>query len=414
MATTANFSAITALLEKDILDVLPYQRYQRAPLAKMFGGFEPINDQQDFYRENRTIPVGTRGTSMQNNTLYFDIITGQTGGAGAMSNALQVSYGTVPTLQGNVPLSRQYTAFTIGEDVLLTPGVIKDTFALYVQQSVNSSAMDISRQLYSDGTALIGTANATQSTPSTTFVFAASLNNDIDYAEFVPGGTNGGTLLQIGTNQPVQVTGTTAKNTVTLNRAITWTAGDSVYKDSPDGVNANIELVGLNGIIGSGSYAGITDPSWTSNVQTSFGSFSGNGGDAAMNNLWVKTTRNGNPSTIFMNATLFATYGNGLTPMKQFQASESAKLYAGWSTLEFMGGNGTVVLDFYCPDDHIYMLSPKTLWTAYLENLHWLPGTEGILNRIPGSANFEAVATEYLSTFCNVRNANSFISGVSA
>ena len=414
MATTANFSAITATLEKDILDILPYQRYQRAPLLKMFGGFEPVNDQQDFYRENRTIPVGTRGTSMQNNNLYFSIITGQTGGAGAMSTALQVAYGQVPMQQGVVPLSRQYAAFTIGEDVLLTPGVIKDTFALYVQQSINASAMDQSRQLYSDGTGLIGTANATQSTPSTTFVFAASTNGDIDYAEFVAGSAAGGTLLQIGTNQPVQVVGTTAKNTVTLSSAITWTAGNSVYKVSPDGVVSNIELVGLNGIIGTGAYAGITDPSWLSNVTTSFGSFSGNGGDSALSNLWVKTGRNGDPSLILMNATLFSSYGNGLTSLKQFQSTTNADLYAGWETLSFMGGKGTVVLDFYCPDDHIYVLTPSTLWTATLENIHWLPGTEGILNRIPGSATFEATATEYKSVFSNVRGANSFMSGVTA
>ena len=88
-----NFSAINALLEKDILPVIPYQRYQRAPLYKMYGGFEPTNDQQSFYKENRFITAGTKGTKMVNNVLYFDVITGMTGGAGAMSTALQVGYG---------------------------------------------------------------------------------------------------------------------------------------------------------------------------------------------------------------------------------------------------------------------------------------------------------------------------------
>jgi len=406
-----SFSAISATLEKDILDIIPYQRYQRAPIYKMFGGYEPINDQQDIYRENTSISVGTRGTSMQNNNLYFDIITGQTGGAGAMSTALQVGYGSVPLAQGIVPLTRQYAAFTIGEDVLLTPGVVKDTFALSIEQGINSSAMDMSRQLYSDGTALIGTANATQSTPSTTFVFAASTNGDIDYAEFVPGTPYGGTLLQIGTNQPVQVVGTTAVNTVTLSSPITWTAGNSVYKVTPDGVQANVENVGLNAIIATGAYAGITDPSWVAaKVTNSFGSFSANGGGAAMNNTWIKASRNGNPSNIFMNMTLFGAYGNGLTSLKQFNYNDP--LYAGWPTLEFMGTNGTVVLDPYAPDASIYFLSPKTMWMAYLEQIHWLPGTQGVLNRIPGSANFEAVATMYEAAFCNVRSANAIINGV--
>lgn len=409
MATpTASFSAITAILEKDILDVIPYERYQRAPLYKMWGGYEPVNDQQDFYKENRTIPVGTRGTSMQNNNLYFPFITNGTGGAGAMSTALSVGYGSVPMQQGLVPLSRQYTAFTIGEDVLLSPGVVKDTFALYVEQSINFSAMDTSRQLYSDGTGQIGTANATQASSSSTFVYAASTNGDIDYAEFTP--TN--TLIQVGTNTPVMVTGVTAKNTVTVSPAITWVAADAVYKVSPDGVVAGIELVGLNGIIGTGAYAGVTDPSWVSNVSTSFGSFSGNGGDGTLNGLWINTARNGNPSTVFMNSTVFRSYGNGLTPLKQFNFNDP--LYAGWPTLTFMGDNGKVVLDFACPDDHIYVLSPMTLWMAYLEQIHWLAGTDGILNRIPGTANYEAVATAYLSSFSNNRSANSFMSGVTA
>jgi hypothetical protein len=404
----ANFTAISSILEKDILDIIPFERYQRAPLLKMFGGYEPVNDQQSFYRENRTIPVGTRGTDMKNNTLYFPMIVGSTGGAGAMSNALQVTYGNVPMQQGNVPLTNQYTAFIIPENVLLAPGVVKDTFALYVQQATNSSAMDRSRQLYSDGTAQIGTANATQVAPSATFVYAASTNGDIDYAEFTPANT----IIQIGSNQPVLISDVTDVNTVTLATAQSWTAADAVYKVDSTGVHSGIEYVGLNGIIGTGAYAGVTNPAWKSQTSTSFGSFSGSGGEATMNTLWVKTTRNGNPSTIFMNGTLFTTYGNGLTTLKQFQSSYEAELYGGWGSLAFMGGAGTVALDFFCPDDHIYFLSPESMWMATLEPMHWLPGTQGVLNRIPGSANFEAVATEYDAAFCNVRSANSFMSGV--
>lgn len=407
---TENFSAISALLEKDILPVIPYQRYQRAPLYKMYGGFEPTNDQQSFYKENRFVKAGTRGTKMVNNILYFDIITGMTGGAGAMSTALQVGYGTVPTLQGQVALTRQYAAFTMGEDVLLSPGVVKDTFALSVEQSVNAHALDGSRQLYSDGTSAIGTANATQSTPSTTFVFAASTNGDIDFAQFVPGSANGGTVVQIGTNLPVQVVAVTALNTITLATAQTWSAGATLYKSTPDGVVGGVEYIGLNGTIGTGAYASITDPSWVSTVQNSFGSFGGNGGAAALDNNWIKSTKTGNPSTVLMNGTIFSAYGNGLTSLKQFNYMDP--LYAGWPTLQLMGHNGTIVLDWYCPDDHIYILSPESLWFAYLEDIHWLAGTQGVLNRIPGSANFEATATMYAAAFCNLRSGNTFMAGV--
>ena len=409
---TENFTAINALLEKDILPVIPYQRYQRAPLYKMFGGFEPTNDQQSFYKENRFIEQGTQGTKMQNNILYFDIITDQTGAAGAMSTDLQVVYGSVPLLQGQVNLARQATAFTMGEDVLLSPGVVKNTFALTCEQAVNAHALDGARQLYSDGTSALGTANATQSTPSTTFVFAASTNGDIDYAQFVGGNAQGGTIIQIGTNAPVQITGVTGVNTVTIATAQTWTSGNTVYKVTAGGVVGGVEYVGLNGIIGSGSYASISDPSWISTTQTSFGSFASNGGAGALDSNWIKTTKTGNPSTCVMNGTVFSSYGNGLTSQKQFNYMDP--LYAGWPQLQLMGQNGTVLLDWYCPDDHIYILSPESLWFAYLEDIHWLGGTQGILNRIPGSANFEATATMYAAAFCNLRSGNSFMSGVTA
>jgi hypothetical protein len=408
---TASFSAISAILEKDILDIIPYQRYARSPLYKMFGGYEPTNDDQMSYKENRSIPAGTKGTSMSNNNLYFPIITGQTGGAGAMDSSLSVGYGTVPTLQGTVPLTRQFVAFTIGEDVLISPGTVKDTFALYIQQSINSSAMDMSRQLYSDGTGTIGTAAAAGSS-TTAFVFASSLNNDIDYAEYVYGSANGGTMIQIGANAPVQVVAVTGKNSITLATAQTWSSGATVVKTSPNGTAGNIENVGLKGIIGSGTYAGISDPSWTSNVTTSFGSFTSNNGISALNTMWVKTTRVGNPSAVFVNGTLFASYGNNLVNKQQWLYNDP--MYAGWPTLEIMGGNGKMVLDFAAPDDSIFIVSPESLYMAYLGNINWVKGDSGILNHIQGTANYEAIATMYEAAFCNVRGANAIISGVTA
>lgn len=374
----------------------------------MWGGFEPVNDNDGAYRENSVIPVGIKGTSIKSNIFYFDIITGQTGGAGAMSTNLQVGYGTVPVSQGSINLARQYAAFTIGEDVLKSPGTVKDTFALYTQQSVNSFAMDQGRQLFSAGDSLIGTANATASTATTAFVFAASTNGDIDFADFVAPGT----LIQIGSNAPVKVTAVTDTNKVTIATALTWTAADSVYKATPDGVVGGVEYVGLNGIIGTGAYGGITNPSWKSQVTTSFGSFAANGGYTTMNSTWVKLRKIGNPKVIFMNATLFNAYGNGLTSMKEF--NEGDTLYAGWPRLNYMAGQGTIVLDYSCPDDHIYMLDPDSFYMAYIDDFHWLPGTNGALSRITGSANYEAIATCYGAAFNNLRGANGMISGASA
>lgn len=405
---TENFSAISFTLEKDILPTIPYQQYQRSLLYRIFGGYEPSNDQQDFYYENTTIGEGAQGTRMVNNTLSYPIITGQTGGAGAMDSSLTAGYGTVPGLQGVLNLTNQQVGFTIGENVLLSPGVVKDTLAMSIQQGANASAMDAERQLFGDGTGLISTAAATHASPTTTLLLTASTNNDLDYAQFIAPNT----VIKIGTNQPVTVVAYTAKNTVTISQAQTWTQGDAVLKATYNGNTGTFEYIGLGGIIGTGAYGSLTDPSWVSPVTTFNASYAGAGGNAALTSLFVSVNEIGRSSTIIMNKTLFTSYGNSLTSLQQFHYDDP--LYAGWPVLDFMAGNAKVVLDYYAPDSNIYVLSPSSLWMAVLSPLHWLTGTEGVLNRIPGTANYEAVATAYQAAFCNVRAAQGIMTGVTA
>lgn len=407
MAAQENFAAINAILEKDILPRIVFQGYDKALGWRIFNGFTPTNDGSLDYGFNTKVPVGTMNVKMENNILYFPIITGNTGGAGAVGTNNIVKKGTVPMLQGTVNLVTQSAAFDITEQLLETTGVVRDPFSLSMEQSANSMANDINRQVYSDGTAVISTTNATVSSPSNTLVMAASTNGDIDFAQYIPVNS----IIQIGTNAPVTVTAITGVNTVTFDGpGQTWSSGANVYNCDASGLVAP-EFVGLNAIIGTGAYAGLTNTVWQGNVTTSVGSFATNG-NSALNKAFFKANRTGDVKILVMNQTVFNAYGNSLTSKQQFQYQDP--LYGGWATLQYMGGNATVILDYDCPDDRIYLLSPADLYYSPLKEMNWLPGERGVLRGIPGTLNYEAIASMMGSIWAIRRNSQALLTGVQA
>jgi hypothetical protein len=407
MAAQENFTAINAILEKDILPRIVFQGYDKALGWRIFNGFTPTNDGSLDYGFNTKVPVGSMNVKMDNNILYFPIITGNTGGVGAVGTSNQVKKGSVPMLQGSVNLVTQTAAFDITEQLLETPGTVRDPFSLSMEQSANSLANDINRQVYSDGTATIGTTNASATSATNTLVLAASTNGDIDYAQYIPVNS----IIQIGTNNPVTITGVTGLNTVTFDGpGQTWSAGVSVYNCDASGAVA-AEFVGLNAITGTGAYAGITNSLWKGNVTTSLGSFA-TYGNAAMNKSFFAANKTGKVKVIVMNQTVFNSYGNSQVSKQQFQYQDP--LYGGWATLQYMGGNATVLLDYDCPDDTIHGLTVDDLYYSPLKEMNWLPGERGTLRGIPGTLNYEAIASMMGSIWAIRRNSQFKITGTQA
>jgi hypothetical protein len=79
-----------------------------------------------------------------------------------------------------------------------------------------------------------------------------------------------------------------------------------------------------------------------------------------------------------------------------------------------MGGNAQVILDYDCPDDKVYFISPDSFTIGELKPLDWERGTEGILTRIPGTLDFEAVMTWFGNIACKVRAANAVLANRTA
>jgi hypothetical protein len=103
-----------------------------------------------------------------------------------------------------------------------------------------------------------------------------------------------------------------------------------------------------------------------------------------------------------MNQTLYRKYGVLLTALKK-TADLKEVLSGGWKGLDFMGGDASVMLDYDCPDGHVYDIDPKAFTIAQLAPINWLDRGDGILRRVD-YATWQGVLKWY-GNFCvkNVR-----------
>jgi hypothetical protein len=393
-------SDLNEILEKVIRPAVEDQLYYKTILWNMVGGYN--SELGTGEKKN----MGVLKTSMDNQTFYIPILTAHSSGAVAIAEGGSLIAGK-PTLdQAAIPARYETGTFQIDKQTLAVKdaGVAVRQLDFYVRQNTLAMAIDLNRQCYTPNQ--VGTANATQGGGgSTTFVFAPSVNGDIDYTRYTPPGTS----LIIGANAAVAVLAILAKNTVQLAVAKTWSIGDVVQKADGAGAAA-VELDGLaTAVSTSATYQGIapgSDPAWVAGyVDNPVGAVTLKLAD--MNTAFVQGNRTGEIKYILMNATEFAAYGGLLTPNIRYDYHEV--LGGGWRGLDFMGGQAQVVLDYDCPDDRLYFLSPDAFTLGEMSPFEWEKGTDGILLRIQGTLNYEAVGTWFGNLGCFKRSANAFL-----
>lgn len=393
-------SDLTNILEKVIRPAVEDQLYYKTILWNMVGGYN--SELGTGERKN----MGVLKTSMDNQTFYIPILTAHSSGAVAIAEGGTLNPGK-PTLdQASIPARYETGTFQIDKQTLAIKdaGVAVRQLDFYVRQNTLAMAIDLNRQCYSPNQ--VGTANATQGGGgSTTFVFAASPNGDIDFTRYTPPGTE----IIIGAGSAVVVDAITAKNTLTLHAARTWNQGDVVQKADGAGAAA-VELDGLNTAISTTAvYQGInpsSDPAWVAGyVNNPVGATTLKLPD--MYTAFVQANRTGDVKYILMNATEFTAYGNLLQGQIRFDYHDV--LGGGWKGLDFMGGLAQVVLDYDCPDDHIYFVSPESFTLGELLPFEWEKGTDGVLLRIVGTLNYEAVGVWFGNLGCFKRSANALL-----
>ena len=405
-----NFGNFNNVMQKVILPAVQQQLYEKAPLWQIFRGWSA--------ETNIPSKVNIGGISFMNNQIFVPLKTSRSNGVVAVNTGNNLINGLPQTDQGSISIVTETGSFLIPKQLLNVnqpAGAIVNSLQFYTEDLANSMAMDLNRQGYGDGTGTIGTVvGAVSAVSSGTSVFTASLNGDVTFERYVPIGTqltiNSAALAAgVTATQIITVTNITGPNTFTWTSttAVTFSAGAVVQKI--DGSNAVVtELAGLNAIISSTStYMNIspsTDYTWKA------GYFDNNGGTTKpfsmvdLDTAFLKANATGNVKLLIANMTEFRKYAESLVSQLRFQKKEV--LTGGWMGIDYMGGNATVLLDYDCPDDRWYLLSPDFLFQAEFQKMEFEKGTDGNLLRVAGTLNFEVASSWMGNILTNKRSAH--------
>jgi len=378
-----DFTAFSAAMTKVIQPSIKTQIYRRAPMWQLIGGWSA---------EDRVATRANVGVDrFENNQFYIPIMTMDHSGVVSVAPGESYQYGQPGINTTTANLKTLVGSFTIQKQLLNTTnaGAIVKPLIFYSKTLAWHMAMDANRQCYYDGSGTIGTANAA-GTATTAFVFAPSVNGDIDYSRYVPKGT----MIQIGANVPVQVSAITGDNTITISTPQTWNMGDAVVKVTGNNT-ASSELDGFKSMIAAtGSYQSLsqaTENSWKASVDSTTETITTSNIQSKLHSQFFKANKVGGVHWLVMNVHAFQCYGESLVANIRFNPKDI--LMGGWTGLNYMGGNAQILLDYDCPDDKVLLLSEEDIIFMQLQDFEFEKGTDGTLLKIAQQLNYEVTAS---------------------
>lgn len=369
---TVDLNAVSAVLKKDIYPALVDAVKQEALIYQIAKkSFKP----QKFVNNNFYVPV------------KIGLPAGFTSWGAT---------GTPTVNKGKVsPISAQYSpvqstaSFSIDKITLDSgKGAVIDTLEMQSQGVKDLMVRMLNFGLwFGNGSSPIFYANGA-GTSSTTLVIDTNRtvdNGDIDYAVYIPVGSS----IKIGSNAANTVVAHPAKNTLTLATAQTWADNDAVQLLDADG-NTQTYLNGLLNAIGTGTYAGI-DPStyaeWKSYVDSPASATALALAD--IDKAHIEANQFGKVKYTIANKTLYNKFLSLLTANRQVQVTEKPVFNGGWVGVSYMGHD--FILDYDCPSDTVFHITPSELALAELAPIDFLPGNEGTLFKAYGKTEWEAI-----------------------
>lgn len=340
-----------------------------------------------------------------NNKFYVPVKLNQSAGFtsyGATSTPT-VNRGKVSPVEASFEIVQVAGSFTIDQPTLDSgKGAVVDTLSLQSEGVKDTIVRQLNFQLWREGGDTLFYANGA-GTSDTTLVIDENRdteNGDIDLAEYLPVGSS----IKIGSNSAVEVTAHTAKNTVTIASAQTWSDNDAVKVLDGDG-NVQTYIDGLGAAVNTDTYGGI-DPSsyaaWKSVVDTPGTDTTLALGDLDENHIAAK--KRGKVDMTFANSTLYAKFLSLLQATRQTNVTEKQVLHGGWTGVDYMGHQ--FILDYDVPDDTIFNISSSELKLGMLHDLEFLKGNDGTLLRAYGKTEYEAIMYTSLQLVNMLRGAH--------
>ena len=346
-------------------------------------------------------------TNWVNDKFYFPVRVQRFGGVIALPDGKNLQHGDDSLTQGYASVKLLTGSFEIGKKTLAVKdaGSVVPILTRKTQDLTKDLIVDINRQLFGTGDAVIGTVSgATSSSTSVVIIPQGGEGGDI-LAEDVL--TPGQYITDGAGTGYVQITAVSG-NTVTVASAQSYTDAASIKKLTDDGTAAD-EIDGLGELFANGTYLNIdptTYPAWKAYVDDNSGS------DVAlalsdMHKAFTAANKLGDVKYIFVNKTLFNKYGSLLESQVRF--TPHSVLGGGWTGLDYMGGQAKIVLDYYCPDKSVIMISPKYLTIGELQPLQFESGTNGNLLRESGKLTYEVVESGLFNLATFVRGAHAIL-----
>jgi len=341
-----------------------------------------------------------------NDKFYFPVRVKRFGGVIALPDGKDLQHGDPEFTQGYATVKMITGSFEINKKVLSikNAGAVVPILTRLSQDLTKDLIVDVNRQLFGTGDAVIGkVSGATTDSTQVTIIPQGGEAGDIKMEDIL---TPGQYITNGAGDGAVQVTAVDG-NVVTLASAQSYSDGAEIKKLTSDGTPAD-ELDGLGKLFANGAYLGIdpsTYPVWKAYVDEP-------GSDTTlalidMHKAFTAANKLGDVKYIFVNRTLFNKYGSLLEENVRF--TPKSVLGGGWVGLDYMGGQAKIVLDYYCPDKSVIMISPKYMTIGELQPLQFEPGTNGILLRESGKMDYEVVATALFNLATFVRGAHAIL-----
>lgn len=452
--------SINSILEKVIVPAVEKQIINKTLLwSKIFGGYT-VKGEQEGIGSSRTYSQGAGKFSFANNLMYFPLQMSRNPNTfGISEGGVFPSKGTPNLTQGSLGITTSTNAFQISDQVLQLKdaGQVVNAVQFEMNELADSLALDFNRQSYglqvgnTNGTVfgVLGYSGtvvsqatlqaSTQASPAQITLRlktgAANPFGDVQQGNwFAPVGTYF-IVSSVGSTALYQVVNPTASQNfnqisfaIVAGTAVALAVGDTITKANQNGV-ASIEFNGLGDMLNTttgSTYLGVngtTYNTWNPYVNTAPTGGKLNMDD--MQKLYLSTQIYGNVDVIVMNATMHRKYASLLTNLASSGAYNPTNfntqsdlrdtLTGGYATLEFMGGNALVVLDYYCPEDTVYFLNSSKLFRCDYSPFKMMPAPSGqIGQRLVDQLDYQVVGRYMGNLATDLRAAHAVITNITS
>jgi hypothetical protein len=295
--------------------------------------------------------------------------------------------------------------YITGQAIAATRGnkaAFADALKTALRDAKDGYTQDLQRQVWGDGTGAIATV---QTTAASTTTIAVTRPYGLTYVEAQLSNRDKVKLFRrnmnifiSGVNAYVRVTAVNANGTITVNTAVSVTAGQVIYRGDATGrTSLNNEITGISGLLqNTGTYLGLARagyPEWQANLMQ-MGSGSGAAiTEAAMRIALDTAEQNGTspPDLLVTTHPVRRQFEAILQNQRRYTAPMELK--GGFTALEFDGY--PLVVDKDAPPQRMYFLRMSDIHWMIMDDLQWMDDDGAVLTRELNKDAYKAVLYTY-------------------